>query len=74
VPSGGEAETIVERPTALDVHSEHVTACARARGQGRARERDIAAFRTTVLGLLTLRDWLEPHGATQVTTEATGVY
>jgi len=67
-------ETIVERPAALDVHKEQVTACVREPGKGRAREQHIAEFRTTVLGLLTLRDWLEAHGATQVTMEATGVY
>jgi len=31
-------------------------------------------FKTTVRGLLVLRDWLTAHKVTQVTMEATGVY
>lgn len=52
-------EVIVERAAALDVHKAQVTACVRtpaAGGQGRSQE--VAEFRTTVHGLLTLRDWL----------------
>jgi transposase len=69
-------ETVVERPGALDVHKEQVTACARvpARGAGEGREQHVAEFGTTVRGLLALRDWLAAHGVTQVTMEATGVY
>ncbi len=68
-------ETVVERPGALDVHKEQVTACARvpATGSG-GREQRVAEFATTVRGLLALRDWLTAHGVTQVTMEATGVY
>jgi len=67
-------ETIVERPAALDVHKEQVTACVRVpAGRGR-REQHLAEFKTTVQGLLALRDWLKAHGATQVAMEASGVY
>jgi transposase len=66
-------ETVVERPAALDVHKERVTACVRVPVQG-AREEHIAEFSTTVAGLLVLRDWLAAHGVAQVTMEATGVY
>ena len=66
-------ETIVQRPAALDVHKEHVTACVRVPGDG-SREQHIAEFSTTVARLLTLRDWLAAYGVTQVTMEATGVF
>jgi transposase len=67
-------ETVVERPGALDVHKEQVTACVRTPGAGRRREQHIAEFKTTVQGLLGLRDWLKAHGVTQVAMEASGVY
>ncbi len=67
-------ETIVQRPAALDVHKEHVTACVRVPGRDGDREQQVAEFTTTVAGLLTLRDWLAAYGVTQVTMEATGVY
>ena len=67
-------ETIVERPAALDVHKAQVTACVRTPASGGKREAHFAEFPTTVAGLLTLHDWLEAHGVTQVTMEATGVY
>jgi len=67
-------DVIVERPAALDVHKEQVTACVRVPGTGGARSEEVAQFRTTVQGLLTLHDWLAAHGVTQVALEATGVY
>jgi transposase len=69
-------ETVVERPGALDVHKEQVTACVRvpATDAGKGRQQHVAEFGTTVRGLLALRDWLIAHGVTQVTMEATGVY
>ena len=67
-------ETVVERPAALDVHKEQVTACVRVPGEGRSREQHVAEFATTVAGLLTLRDWLAAFGVQQVVMEATGVY
>ena len=65
---------IVERPGALDVHKEQVTACVRASDEGGRRVAHVEQFKTTVRGLLVLRDWLKAHGVTQVTMEATGVY
>lgn len=67
-------DVIVERPAALDVHKEQVTACVRVPGEGGERVAHTAEFKTTVAGLLVLRDWLHSHGVTQVTMEATGVY
>ena len=67
-------ETVVERSAALDVHKEQVTACVRTPGAGGRREQHLAEFRTTVQGLLALRDWLKAYGVTQVAMEASGVY
>jgi transposase len=67
-------EVIVERPAALDVHKAQVTACVRVPGQDGVRVEQVQEFKTTVRGLLVLRDWLKAHRVTQVTMEATGVY
>jgi transposase len=68
-------ETIVERPAALDVHKEQVTACVRVpAAAGKGREQHVAEFKTTVRGLLALRDWLAAHRVEQVVMEATGVF
>ena len=67
-------ETVVERPAALDVHKEQVTACVRVPGEGRSREQHVAEFPTTVVGLLTLCDWLAAFGVEQVVMEATDVF
>lgn len=66
-------ETVVERPAALDVHKAQVTACVRVPA-GRGRCEHLAEFKSTVQGLLALRDWLQAHGVTQVAMEASGVY
>ena len=67
-------ETVVERPAALDVHKEQVTACVRVQAEGAGRAQHIAEFPATVRGLLALRDWLAAYRVGQVTMEATGVY
>src|SRR5712691_565095 len=67
-------ETVVERPAALDVHKEQVTVCVRVPGKSRRREEHVAEFKTTMQGLLALRDWLKVYGVTQVAIEASGVY
>ena len=66
-------ETVIERPGALDVHKEQVTACVRTPA-GRRREQHVAELKTTVQGLLALRDWLSALGVTHVVMEASGVY
>jgi transposase len=66
-------ERIVERPGALDVHKESVTACVRV-WKGRELTEETAEFKTTVAGLLALGDWLAALGVRQVVMEATGVY
>lgn len=67
-------DVIVERPAALDVHKEQVTACVRVPGADGSRAQEVREFKTTVGGLLVLHDWLQAHGVTQVAMEATGVY
>ena len=67
-------EMIVERPGALDVHKESVTACVRVPGADGKRAQHVEQFSTTVRGLLVLRDWLKAHGVQQVAMEATGVF
>jgi transposase len=67
-------DRVVERPAALDVHKEQVTACVRAPGEGGRRRQEVREFKTTVRGLLALLDWLAASGVTHVAMEATGVY
>jgi Transposase len=65
---------MIERPGALDVHKEQVTACVRVPANGRKREQHVAEFNTTGQGVLACRDWFKAHGVTHVAMEATGVY
>ena len=65
---------IVERQSALDVHKARVTACVRVPGAAGERVQHVEQFKTTVRGLLVLRDWLKAHGVTNVVMEATGDY
>jgi transposase len=67
-------DVIVERPAALDVHKEQVTACVRVSTPDGKRAQEVREFKTTVGGLLVLHDWLRAHGVTHVAMEATGVY
>ena len=43
-------------------------------GAGGQPREEVHQFKTTVGGLLVLRDWLKAHGVTHVAMEATGVY
>ncbi len=67
-------DVIVERVGALDVHKAQVTACVRVPGERGARAPHLAEFKTTVRGLLALRDWLAAPRVTQVAMEATGEF
>jgi transposase len=67
-------DRMVERPAALDVHKEQVTACVRVPGEGGERRQEVREFKTTVRSLLGLRDWLTESGVTHVAMEATGCY
>src|SRR5215210_3679251 len=67
-------DVIVERQSALDVHEAQVTACVRVPGADGKRVQHVEQFKTTVRGLLVLRDWLKAHAVTHVVMEATGDY
>jgi transposase len=71
---GGGVDQVLERPAALDVHKEQVTACVRTPSENGGRRQEVREFKTTVRGLLGLRDWLAGLGVTHVAMEATGVY
>ena len=55
-------DVIVQRPAALDVHKEQVTACVRFPAPDGSRAHEVRQFKTTVGGLLVLHDWLKAHG------------
>lgn len=67
-------EQVIERCGGLDVHRDTVVACVRVPGAKRGRQQHVRTFGTTTAELLTLRDWLDAHGVTDVAMESTGVY
>jgi transposase len=67
-------DRMLERVAGLDVHKAQVTAAVRVPDAEGGRLQDVAEFKTTVQGLLALRDWLKAHAVTHVAMEATGVY
>ena len=67
-------DRMFERVAGLDVHKAQVTAAVRVPDDEGGRLQDVAEFKTTVYGLLALRDWLKAHRVTHVAMEATGVY
>jgi transposase len=67
-------DQVHERVAGLDVHKAQVTAAIRVPAPDGGRLLEVAEFKTTVTGLLALRDWLSAHGVRYVAMEATGVY
>jgi transposase len=67
-------DQVYERVAGLDVHKAQVTAAIRVPAPDGGRLLEVTEFKTTVTGLLALRDWLCAHGVTYVAMEATGVY
>lgn len=67
-------DRIFERVAGLDVHKAQVTVAVSVPDDGGGRLQDVAEFKTTVQGLLALRDWLKAHRVTHIAMEATGVY
>ena len=65
---------MIERCAGLDVHQATVMATARIPDGHGGRQAITETFGTTTEALLTLRDWLQAHGVTQVAMESTGVY
>lgn len=66
-------ERLIDRVCGLDVHKQTVAACVSVPGVQGTREQQVRTFGTTAAELLTLRDWLEAHGVTDVAMESTGV-
>jgi transposase len=67
-------EQQLERVAGLDVHRKTIAVCVRVPGEQGERTQHLRTFGTTAVELLTLRDWLEAHGVTDVALESTGVY
>jgi transposase len=65
---------IIDRCAGLDVHQATVMATVRVPDETRGRRVVTETFSTTTVGLVTLRDWLQAYGVTQVAMESTGVY
>lgn len=65
---------MIERCAGLDVHQATVMATVRIPDEHGGRQAITETFGTTTGALLTLRDWLQAHGVTQVAMESTGVY
>lgn len=66
--------SIIDRCAGLDVHKATVMATVRMTDDAGGRRSMTKEFSTTTGALLTLRDWLQAHGVTQVAMESTGVY
>ena len=62
---------MVERCAGLDVHQATVMATIRIPDDQGGRQVVTETFATTTGALLTLRDWLQAHGVTQVAVEST---
>ena len=60
-------DVIVERPAALDVHKEQVTACVRVPTTDGKRAQEVREFKTTVGGLPRPRKfaWCDAYGNTR---------
>lgn len=67
-------ETLFERCCGMDVHKETIVACLLVSTPGGKAEKTIRTFPTVTSGLLTLKDWLEAEGCTEVAMESTGIY
>lgn len=65
---------MIERCAGLDVHQATVMATVRIPDDQGGRQAITETFGTTTGALLTLRDWLQSHGVTDVAMESTGVY
>src|ERR1035437_1941678 len=65
-------DQVVERPAALDVHKEQVTACVRVPGEGGERRGGGGGVKTTVRGLLGVRDLVSGVGGPPVGVGGSG--
>jgi transposase len=64
----------IERCAGLDIHQATVMVTVRVPDDHGGRRVVTETFATTTGALVTLRDWLQEYGVTQVAMESTGVY
>jgi transposase len=67
-------QTLVERGCGLDVHQATVVACLLHVGKDGKVQKQMRTFGSTTRELVSLREWLQTEGCTQVAMESTGVY
>lgn len=66
-------DILYERCCGLDVHKKTVVACLLI-SSDRTVRKEIRRFRTVMVELLAMADWLEREGCTHIAMESTGVY
>jgi hypothetical protein len=67
-------QTLVERGCGLDVHQATVLAFLSHVGKDGKVPKQMLTFGSTTRELVSLREWLQTEGCTQVAMESTGVY
>ena len=67
-------QTLVERGCGLDVHQATVVACLLQVGKDGEVSKQMRTFGSTTRELVSLREWLQTEGCTQVAMESTGGY
>ena len=67
-------EVVYERCAGLDVGKDEVVACIRVPDGAGGRRQQVHTYKTFSSGLVSLAEWLQDHGVTQVVLEATGQY
>jgi transposase len=66
-------EVLYRSCAGLDVHKETVVACVRSVAAD-AVTTEVATFKATTAGLLSLSEWLSANSCTHIAMEATGIY
>jgi transposase len=67
-------DQLIERCAGLDIHQASIVATVRIPDDHGSRAMRTQTFGTMTVDLLTIREWLQAHGVTQVAMESTGVY
>ncbi|MCZ7554497.1 MAG: IS110 family transposase [Anaerolineales bacterium] len=67
-------QVVYERGAGLDVHKQTVVACRILPAEEGGWQVELRTFGTMTSDLLSLSDWLQAGGVTQVAMESTGVY
>ena len=67
-------QIVYEYCAGIDIHKKMVVVCLFVGNATGQRGKETRSFRTTTVGLLALRDWLQAAKCTHVAMESTGVY